>query len=496
MAAEHHYLLSPLDQLMPPTYSRVFLAFTCRTASHSAVVGALRKGFKATCSQMPYLNGRVQSTEQQGGRLAISWSEHDPPPEFRLVGYPSDCRIPEYTQLKRNGLHLNHLPQSLCPVAGWVATSFPDGNAPVLAARYTPLVDGILVCLCVHHNVVDGTGLGKIIESWGKNTKGLLPEPLPEAEEPQHRLERLKACESPGVSNLPPSVDNKGYTFESLLALHPEYSHAALSSAPRVSLCTSRIFPFPVEKLKTAAIRHNTSVNNVLCAIIWCCISTVRSIRWEKEVGAATEKLVHTVSKLGMAVNGRARLGESFESAGARPYLGNVNLYSMTTLDMDCLFQFGNTAPPEVPTPLIETLKPVVDAISASINRIDYQFISEVISLADLAPNIQALRPGWDFLNGPDLTITSWANLDTYSVDFGPQLGSPDFVRVPYAEVDGLNIVLPRRRASKAEIIEVVVMLRQDDIAGLQRNAMWKYWTDVPHFTGATQKGTSAIPRT
>jgi trichothecene 3-O-acetyltransferase len=183
--------------------------------------------------------------------------------------------------------------------------------------------------------------------------------------------------------------------------------------------------------------------------------------------------------KLGMAVNGRTRLGKSLEGAGGRPYTGNVNLYSVTSLGLDQLIELGQSPSPNAQWAISDTLASVVQAISASIARIDRQFISEVVTISEQAPNLQALLPGWDFFNGPDLTITSWANLDTYSVNFGPELGLPDFVRVPYAEVDGLNIVLPRRRTSIPEIIEVVVMLRKDDMEELERNAMWRYWTQA-----------------
>jgi hypothetical protein len=243
---------------------------------------------------------------------------------------------------------------------------------------------------------------------------------------------------------------------------------------------TSKIFTFAVEKLKSAAVECKTSVNNVLCAIIWSCITSVRSNRWRNEISASNGEALPTESKLGMAVNGRGRLGESFEGAGGRPYIGNVNLYSVTNLDLDRLIKLGHSAAPEAIWATSDTLAPVVSAITASIGRIDRQFISEVITIADQVPRVQSLQPGWNFFNGPDLTITSWANLDTYSADFGSELGMPDFVRLPYLEVDGLNIVLPRRRTSVPENIEVVIMLRKDDMAELERNAMWRYWTQPP----------------
>jgi hypothetical protein len=41
------------------------------------------------------------------------------------------------------------------------------------------------------------------------------------------------------------------------------------------------------------------------------------------------------------------------------------------------------------------------------------------------------------------------------------------------------NIVLPRRRNSVSESIEVVVMLRKDDMAELEHSAVWSYWTEA-----------------
>src|SRR4051794_31375594 len=124
MAAQRSYLLSPLDQLMPVTYNRVILAFTTKV-DQTAAIDALRSGFEATCSQLPYLKGQVIA--QQCGRLAISWSEQDAIPHFQEIRRPSD--ISSYAQLKQESLPSHRLPQSLCPVAGWVAASFPDGNA-------------------------------------------------------------------------------------------------------------------------------------------------------------------------------------------------------------------------------------------------------------------------------------------------------------------------------------------------------------------------------
>jgi trichothecene 3-O-acetyltransferase len=148
------------------------LAFACPSANQTTAIGAIKNGLEVTCAQLPYLKGYVCNAEQQGGRLAISWSEQGPTPPFQEIGCPTDSEIPSYALLKREGLPLHYLQPSLCPVTGWVAASFPDGNAPVLTANYTRLDGGLLLCLCVHHSVMDGTGLGKITSLWGGEHKG------------------------------------------------------------------------------------------------------------------------------------------------------------------------------------------------------------------------------------------------------------------------------------------------------------------------------------
>lgn len=51
----------------------------------------------------------------------------------------------------------------------------------------------------------------------------------------------------------------------------------------------------------------------------------------------------------------------------------------------------------------------------------------------------------WDLFGSRDLTITSWAGLGFYGMDFGRDLGSWSFVGIPYTEADGVGLVLPRR---------------------------------------------------
>lgn len=108
-------------------------------------------------------------------------------------------------------------------------------------------------------------------------------------------------------------------------------------------------------------------------------------------------------------------------------------------------------------------------------SSIDIQHIAEAYTVSESLESNQFLFPGWDLFKARDLTVTSWAQLDFYGMDFGEGLGKPDFVRVPYTEADGVCMILPRKRQMDAEneLLDVVVMLRNDDMAVLEKDDTW-----------------------
>lgn len=59
-------------------------------------------------------------------------------------------------------------------------------------------------------------------------------------------------------------------------------------------------------------------------------------------------------------------------------------------------------------------------------------------------------------------------------MDFGPMLGRPKFVSFPCMEADEVAIILPRQRCSSEEKLEIMVMLRRDDLESLENDSMWR----------------------
>jgi hypothetical protein len=168
-----------------------------------------------------------------------------------------------------------------------------------------------------------------------------------------------------------------------------------------------------------------------------------------------------------MAVNGRQRISTQF-SAEDDPYFGNTILYSLASASVrDLRDAVGQDA---------ANICNIVSG-SHSRTRINLRHIAEVYSLVERVDDYRQVFVGWDLFNSRDLTVTSWANLDLYGIDFGMGLGTPEFVRVPYSEADGVVIILPKRPVVSAQgsvdVLDVVVMLRKDDMDVLEQDGLW-----------------------
>ncbi len=468
--AEKTAVLSPVDQLMPRTYTRVFLVWPVADEDAADAVTRLSLGLAALFRRLPYLGGRVSQRPDRGNRLAVSWFTEAAEPELAEVAAPAD--MPAYDDLARTNAPLHRFTRTLC----LVHVIPPDVDAPVFAASYTRLDGGLLLCYAVHHAAMDGAGVAELAGLWAACCRGgdagAVP-PLPDANEPTHRSARLQSAAGEGT---PVTA-----TLAELLHRCPQYRLLS-AGAPQVlpsplPASTSRLFRFSASKLvrtrdmlgETAGGERQLTTNNILTAIIWACVTRVRLARSPPSDGT---------SRLGFAVDGRRRLGDDF---GAGRYLGNVNMYGLAevplaTLQSASRYAFMPSSGPPRSGQCRSDFAAVVDAFAAAVARITRPVIAEVLSLVDQAPDVTDLGPGWRPFHGLDLSLTSWANQAYYVCEFGAPLGRPAFVRVPFAEYDGLAIVLPRRRDGDDGKLDVVLFLNADDIIALESDGSWNSW--------------------
>jgi hypothetical protein len=477
-------VLSPLDQLMPRTYTRVFLLFPVPTHSHGAAIQSLRESLQQTLADLPYLQGSVTIAPESGNRLQAEWPRaaagRDPSSAaaaaarlFRELQAP--VGFPSLAALRRDRAPLCHFAASLSPVPA-LPDHAPDAPAPppAFAASCARLRGGLLLCVCVHHALMDGTGVGELVRLWARN--GAEPGARenrrlrPWANELTVRRNFLRiGCKAAGGV--------AGMSYAELQWRHPEYKlrpDEPPAEPPGAPDFSSKLFAFPIGKIDAAkeALRQfpgleSLTAFNILSAVLWSSITRVRAKRLRTPLSQRV--------KLGFAVNGRKHLGNSF---GMPPYLGNVNMFGLASLSVSDLFSAARCTVGGFEAESLEHLIPVIASISGAIARISATHIAEASLFVDKTPNVTDIIPGWESKNALDLSMTSWADMPLYDCEFGDAVGRPEFVRVPSAKFDGLVTILPRRRADgDEEMIDVVIFLRADDIRALENYEPWTWWT-------------------
>ncbi|KAK3370009.1 transferase family-domain-containing protein [Podospora didyma] len=513
--------LSPLDQYMPRIYIRLFLIFETNDphrAAHRLKVGLQRLGLL-----LPFIKGHVSisdSMPEGHGRTAIRWSEaEDEDIAFREIPNPPnpECiSLPSFAKLKDEGAPLHYFDPSFCPLPSSLAKPL---NAPVLVASYTVIEGGLVLGLCVHHNVMDGTGTVGLIRSWADCTRlemeRLSLETLfPDANEPLHRAERLEMATTTGGTSQ--GTTARRLSLQELLDKNsPDYSvipkpKATPSASDAAAITTtkapvtaqsaaisrgqgSKLFAFDVSKLEAAKegllMQWMTSsslgaewltTNSILCAVMWSCITRIRSARIKREGGMEMIDESPIAPRFGFAIDGRRRLGDAF-SARKQPYLGNIVIVGLAALPLSDVTDAAALAPSASATSSassgISRLSPLVHEFASAIRRVTPGRVGEVLALADRVPDVTEISPSWNPVGKLDLALTSWANMPLYSCDFGDALGKPEFMRVPVARRDGLIVVLPRKREGTGnDRIEVIIDLIEEDRAALEEDEICNSW--------------------
>lgn len=452
--------MTPLDLLMPRIYIGTVLIFRTTTPT-SILLPNLQRSLKTVSEQIPWLSGKVFPVPPAAGdglALEIRWTTYGSPPHVVDKGSMSAT----YDGSSREGMPLHAVPAEAWPLSGAADDGLHASGAPVFAASLFSFADGKGAGLCVraNHNVVDGYGLSEIIKLWARNMTSS-GQSLPISGPLLKRGSRLTKALG---SNINAAASQP---LDQLFELHPEYSKLPPTLPTEFASCTSEIFTIPMSKIEMIKehMRGYTSTppstNTVSCALLWSAITRARKQR--------NGDLENNVSRLAMAVNGRRRLGGDL-LVPESPYFGNVVLFSLAEM------MARDVADSDSATSLADIFKAVAQSQSAS--HINSRHIGQVHNLVQRIEDYRAVFPGWDLFGPRDLSISSWADLGLYEADFGNGLGKPEFVRIPYAETDGTLIILPRRRSihrdsTSEELLEIVVMLRRDDMDTLKKDGLW-----------------------
>lgn len=447
--------LDPLDSSMPRTYIRVAWIFE-PTGSLQQTTQKLQYGLDKLAKQVGWISGKIHPvppTPGSASSLEIRWNSNNTPALVDQGSIPTS-----YRWASSHGMLAEAIPSEVWPLPGMIDDTLFTAGAPVFGASIFRFADeGVGLCVCLHHNAVDATGVSEILRLWSRN----ITDPgFTLSSAPDSRSERFAQALSFDLQK------TSSMTPDEILSRHPEYSSIPPTLPEGFPACRSKMFTISlhwVDILKELMRKYASTpltTNTVICALTWAAITRVRI---KSNPSLAAEKV-----RLATAVNGRHRISETFSSPES-PFLGNAVFYSLSRRSAGTLAGTDETP--------VSTLAQVCDQIahSQSDSVINSRHIAEVYRLVDLMEDCtKSLFVGWDLFRSRDLTITSWADLDLYGVDFGEDIGKPKYVRMPSMEADGVAIILPRQRAVEHEVLEVIVMLRNEHMDALEEDTMWQ----------------------
>ncbi|KAM0435837.1 hypothetical protein ACHAPT_002728 [Fusarium lateritium] len=447
--------LTPLDYIMPRTYVGAVLSF--RTTESTATISArLQDGISNLSKQLPWLSGRVFPTTRarEGGEvpgLEIRWREDDAVPTIQDKGVINAS----YADAAENVMPPSTVSADVMPVPAMIDEDLFNSGAPIFGASVFQFADkqGVGLCISIHHHVVDAAGFAQVVKLWVQNLSGAEPTGKILGLDRLTHLSEALSDDLPAVLTL---------STAEIFAAHPEHSSTPPTLPTEFAPCTSKVFTIPIGRINAIKERLEGLVstlpttNTVVSALVWSAITRARAQRNSALQGES--------SRLAMAVNGRRRLGDGFSTA-EDPYFGNAILYSLAKTEVEDL----NTSDEDFAQKLAKICDAVAD--SQSPTKINPRHIAEVYRLADKVDDYRMVFPGWDLFSSRDFTLTSWADLGLYDLDFGAGLEKPEFVRAPHSEADGVGLVMPRKRTEN-EMLEVIIMLRKDDMEVLESNGI------------------------
>ncbi|EPE28217.1 hypothetical protein GLAREA_09337 [Glarea lozoyensis ATCC 20868] len=432
--------LSPLDQNMPRMYgSRWILCFPLPAGvDEKHVFENLKKALAYTISAMPWIAGEIGLEEGQNKESNIvQIVEGQGGCEFRCLDRTSD--LPSYAELKKNNFSFSKLTTALVSPLQVVQQS-----QPVFAAQANFIKDGLLLTVGVHHSACDAVALDHILDTWASNTgiEGDLGpfreyDPIVNDRTPLRRgLPDANIAEFPEYFLMPTAKASSGLAPPTY-KLPPMVSKVFFVSRPKL------------EDLKTEA--RAFSINDALCAFFWHHMTLARASSSLSPFRSIDNKNVPTSAAL-FAVNIRSRTSPPLP----RTYLGNACLGSLTKR-----LTIASLTHPETGLPQAAA------ALRAALNAThEPSRVSRTIGLLSSRQNAQDFQFAVKAFLGPDVTMTSWADLKIRDRDWG-SLGTPEGFKIPYEGADGNITIYPRLQNGG---LEVMVCLESEAMANMVQN--------------------------
>ncbi|KAF7716749.1 Transferase family protein [Penicillium ucsense] len=449
--------LCPADYGFPMFYAGCSISFRVSNPEQGLVI--LRNAIARLVGHLPFLNGRVEPSARKVGVMEVRPpAQGDLKSDICIIQYLSHLRLPrKMDSLARDevGEYDRNAELIMAPVH--IAASPTDH--PVMRFQINVLADGIVAALFVNHMVIDGTGIGILLESLAACCNGADSLACSIECEVNTRRNCLGAvgrdnpCDLPGPGEI---LSSPG--VQSAIATGHEVVHDS-------SLLDYNFFipNAKVEQLRQCIQSLSpgfVSQDDIVTAILWTCLGEFRSHRLSPEGQSASACMLQRV------VNVRRRLWPQVSPR----YLGNCFVMLNETMT---IAELGDKAPLESEIDeeaFARQLAPIARLLRSRLDTVDDRLVRDYLSQFSTVDDWANTS-----VHEPDVAVTSIRRLSVYGESFGPVLGNvEDFEMLPYMNPEGVCTIKPRRGGDD-DTWEVGVTLRREDMDRLRGNAKWRW---------------------
>ncbi|KAL8707144.1 MAG: hypothetical protein Q9225_007818 [Loekoesia sp. 1 TL-2023] len=478
--------LTPLDNMVRGLYVSVALYFPGNGSDVTSIKETLRSGLSKTLDALPILAGTLQvQDETPNGNLAVTapWRAVD---EILTVSHPVRTDLPDYQTLRSEHFPASYLDNDLMP-------SLPSSNElqmSVMLAKLNFISGGIILGICTHHSVVDGTGNAIVNGIWAAHCRG----GSCSQQRISHQADRERLLKGLGEGGLDEFPDMSYLSTEEHLE---STSTAAKEKAVTLPKTQTVLFYFPRSKLRELKELVSKAGKNrpgwistidALSCLLWCCITAARKPHAEaddKPAGDGSERKRYLekfvagghllvgdsetsepLATLGIVMNGRRFLQPPLSA----DYIGNVTVSG------------GIAAPVTSVKPTLENVSKFAAVLRQRINSMDEKRIVRMIDAINSVPDVSRLRPNLP----PDpefcVFISSWSTQRWYDMDWGSVIGGrPERVRLykPFPPgASGFCFVMPELPPEAQQNqdeggLEVVVCLEEQAMTLLKADKLF-----------------------
>lgn len=426
----------------------VLLGFPDQPGStRDQVLATLDSSAKQVLKAFPFLAGQVvvkgRTTTNSGQYEIVPYQAHQDGTPVRRKDCTELC--PSYQEILDADAPFSMLDGSvLCPMKGMGFAYGPETELPVFIVQANFVKGGIILCFASMHNALDMNGQGIVIKMFAQAGRGETFDPSV-VETGNRDADTIVPLLKPDETMLPHENMRRPST------LNPSGPPPSMSAPWKYW----RFSAEKLEKLKQIASSGRTwvSTNDAINALF---IQRLTAARVEAGLVSPTEDI-----HLYRAVDGRSALRPPVDPG----YLGHLVVVAETSWDR---------AQEAIDSSLADASLNIRD----SLKQVDDFFVRSLATLIDSTEDKSTIFYGVNSKVGRDFLISSWAQLHWLSsCDFGPGLGSPDFVR--RANLEDLPILAYIMPKDKKGNMHIGASLPPQDFDLLVKDAKWREYADL-----------------